>query len=509
MQSYSLKAFKINIKLLVLVPIVLLASNTYGQNYRGRLDSLFSTRHKEGMFNGNILIAQGGHIVYQRAYGYANQEKKIFNRELSRSDLGSTSKLFTAVAVLQLKEKGQIRLEDAVVKYLPDFPFPAITIRHLLTHTSGLPDFQIFDAYYAEDPHRILKNNDVIPAIKRYGKVLFNPGEHWSYSSPGMALLASIVEKVSRTPFEKYLAIHIWEPAGMHHTYINSLSAPITDTNRVENYATDAYFSSSLYRADTMRRHRQFSQESGALLGPGLIVSDTKDLFLFDQALYTSILLKPTSLKEAFTPIRLNNGEYAHPEPWLGDTLFGLGWFILQDDYSGKIVLHTGKHAGIVTVFLRNITKRQTIVLFDNTESYGLNNTVLNALNILNDKPYILLKRSLAKLYSNELFQYGVDFAIGHFNQLKTDTANYYLNVQEMDYSGHQLLDNGHAMLGLETLKLLTLIDPANWFPYYSYGIALQQAGKTTEAIMALRKALTINPKEKDAINALKEILKH
>ena len=116
----------------------------------------------------------------------------------SRFHLASTSKLFTAVAVLQLKEKGLIKLTDPVSTYLPDFPYTRITVWHLLTHTSGLPDFQIFEPYYHQDPNRILTNVDVIPALKRYGKVLFEAGEKWSYSSPGTALLTAIVEKIAR-----------------------------------------------------------------------------------------------------------------------------------------------------------------------------------------------------------------------------------------------------------------------------------------------------------------------
>lgn len=394
-----MKDYKKIVRALSIGAILLLTffRTVFGQTEATRLDSLFTMRNKEAMLNGNVLIAQDGRIVYQKAFGFANLSKKIVNTTSSHSDLGSVSKLFTAVAVMQLKEKGKLRLEDAVIKYLPSFPYPNITIRHLLTHTSGLPDFQIFDLYYNEDPHRILTNKDVIPAIKRFGKLLFEPGEKWSYSSPGMALLASIVEKVSGLTFDKYLDKRFWKPAGMYHTYINSLSAPVKDTTRVDNYATSDFLSTNLYLADTMRRHTQFSQISGALLGPGLVVSDTRDLFLFDQALYSGKLLSESSMQEAFTPIKLNNGEYAMPEPWLAQTRFGLGWFIVEGNPAGKMVLHTAKHAGIVTVFIRNITTHQTLVMFDNTESYGLNNTALNAFYILNKKPLVPLKRSLAK----------------------------------------------------------------------------------------------------------------
>jgi CubicO group peptidase (beta-lactamase class C family) len=482
-----------------------LISSTYGQAKGGRLDSLFSARHKQGMFNGNVLVAENNRIVYQQAFGVADIERKVPNHLLSRSELASTSKLFTAVAVLQLYEKGLLRLDDPVVKYLSDFPYPNISIRHLLTHTSGLPDFQIFDSYYQQDPHRILTNRDVIPAIVRYGKLLFNPGDRWSYSSPGMALLADIVVKISGQGFEQYLKKHIWIPAGMHHTYINSISAPVRDNLRVIGYSTSAFFSSDLQRTDTMSRHKQFSHVSGAILGPGLVVSDARDLLFFDQALYTGKVLNAATLEQAFTPIRLSGGEFAHPEPWLGETFFGLGWFILQNP-SGKIVLHTGKHAGIVTIFMRNLTRHQTLVMLDNTESLGLNNTALNAFNILNGKPISVFKKSLAKMYVNNLYKSGADPALCNFNALKADTGSFYMDPQEMVYGGLQFMENGHQKEGLETLRLVTVLDPQNSLPYYAYGLGLKMAGKTPEAIMMYQKALAINPGDKAASDALKQM---
>jgi len=159
----------------------------WSQAVLGRLDSLFTSRYNNSQLNGNILIAQNGTILYQHAFGYADREKKISNTLTSRSHLASVSKLFTAVAILQLKEKGKIKLNEPVNKYLPAFPYANVTIKHLLTHTSGLPDFQIFEPYYEQDPEQVVTNADLIPAVKKYGKLLFDPGEKWSYSSPGTA----------------------------------------------------------------------------------------------------------------------------------------------------------------------------------------------------------------------------------------------------------------------------------------------------------------------------------
>lgn len=496
------------VKLSVRTVIVVIVScqPVWSQDVATRLDSLFTTRHSNSQFNGNVLIAENGAVLYQRSFGYADREKKFLLLKTSRFHLASTSKLFTAVAILQLKEKGLIKLNEPVIKYLPDFPYADITVWHLLTHTSGLPDFQIFEPYYQEDPKRILTNVDLIPAIKRHGKVLFEPGEKWSYSSPGTALLATIVEKVTHLKFEQYLKKHIWNISGMHNTYINSLNAFVEDEKRVKNYAWPTIFSDNLQSADSIPKHKQFSQISGALIGPGLVVSDSYDLFLFDQALYAGKLLKQTTMDEAFTPIKLNNGTYAQPEPFLGKTAFGLGWFILTEDPSHKTVLHTGKNGGIVTIFLRDLTKKQTFILLDNSESYGLNNTTLNAIRILNKAPLLTLKESLAFTYAKDIKRRGTDFALSHFNQLKSDTLHYYLNLYEMDFVGHQLISYDQTEQGLETLRLLTQMNPDNWFPYYSYGKALLESGKKEEAAMTLNKSLLLSPDNKEVKQVLEQL---
>lgn len=478
------------------------------QHVATRLDSLFTARYNKSMFSGNVLIAQNGGVLYQHSFGYADRENKMLNTKTSRFDLASTSKLFTAVAILQLKERGLLKLNEPVTKYLHDFPYDNITIWHLLTHTSGLPDFQIFEPYYQEAPRRILTNADLIPAIKRYGKVLFKPGEKWSYSSPGTALLASIVAEVTHIKFEQYLKKHILDIAGMHNTYINSLSKFVEDGKRVKSYAMPSIFSDTLERADTMQKHRMFSQMSGALIGPGLVVSDANDLFLFDQALYAGKLLKQITMEEAFTPIKLNDGTYAQPEPFLGKTAFGLGWFILTEDPSHKIVLHTGKHAGIVTIFLRDLTQKQTFILLDNAESYGLNNTTLNAMRILDNAPLLVLKESLAFTYARDIKKRGTDFAVSHFNELKPDTLHYYLNLYEMDYVGHQLISYQQTAQGLETLRLLTQMDSGNWFPYYSYGKALLESGKKEEAAMTLNRSLSLSPGNKEVQQVMEQLKK-
>jgi CubicO group peptidase (beta-lactamase class C family) len=497
------------LKLLTSLVIFWFANNANqqacAQDARARLDTLFTTGYATGRINGQVLIAQNGSVIYERSFGLADRQHKIPVSSISHFNLASVSKLFTAVAVLQLKEKGTLKLTDPVVKYLPEFPFPNVTIRHLLTHTSGLADFDLFDEYYDKDSTKVLTNAYVMPAIKHRGKLLFEPGDKWSYSSFGMALLAAIVEKVTGLKFEQYLKKYIWEPSGMQSTYINSLSAPVADPSQVKIYARASLFSDSLRSNESIPGNRKFAWVSGALLGPGLVISDDHDLLRFDQALYAGKLLKQATMDEAFTPIKLNNGEYARPEPFLGKTGFGLGWFLLLEDPARKIVLHTGKQGGLVTIFVRDITRKQTFILLDNAGSEGLNNLTINAIRILDDKPILVLKKSLAFTYARDVANRGIDFAVSHFNQIRSDTVNHYFHLFEFVYVGYQLITL-KKQEGMETLRLLTQINPDNWFPYFSYGKALFESGFKEEATMNLNKSLSLSPGNKEVMSVLEQM---
>lgn len=359
-----------------------------------RIDSMLNMLYENHNLNGNVLVAEKGSVLYKKSFGYANTEKGQLNNDSTRFQLASIGKTFTAVAVLQLKEKGKIKLDDPVAKYLPDFPFPDITIRHLLSHTSGLPDLQIFDPYVAERPEIIIDNSLVIPALKRSGKLNFKPGERWSYSNPGYCVLALVIEKVSKLKFMDYLAKNIWKPSGMTNTYSYSIPLAIPDPLRGESYRMPIY-SYQLQKVDTMMKFKALLVNFGGVQGLGFIASTAQDLLNFDNTLYNGKLLTSETLAEAYTPVKLTSGQDAIVEP--GKLSFGLGWFIRNDVSKGNIVSHSGFIPGGATIFIRNITTRQTIILLDNAESEGLHTTGENVMNIMTGKKLLPQKNRLSK----------------------------------------------------------------------------------------------------------------
>ena len=149
------------------------------QSYINRLDTFFNQLSEENKINGNVLVPENGKVVFSRSFGYADIETNLPNTDQTRFNMASVSKPFTAVAIFILIEKGKLRLDDRLSKYLTDFPFPEITIRQLLSHTSGLPNTEeLFTPLLKRDSTHVVTNADILPELKNYGKSLrFTPGD--------------------------------------------------------------------------------------------------------------------------------------------------------------------------------------------------------------------------------------------------------------------------------------------------------------------------------------------
>ena len=493
---------------LLLILLHGITNELQAQDKPARLDSLFASLFDQHEFNGNVLVAEKGEVVYRRSFGYADVGSKLLNTDQTAFNLASVSKTFTAVAILQLKQSGKLKLDDPFIKYFPDFPWRQITLRHLLSHTSGLPDYQIFEKPYSEHPEKIYSLNDLIPALKNDSRgLLFKTGERYSYSNTGFGLLALLVEKLTAMKFPDYLAKYIFKPAGMVHTYIETPLLSVADKNRAQRYEFLSYSPGQLKRIDSVKGDHIQSVILGAIVGPTAVVSTTGDLLKFDEALYGGLLLKQQVLEEAFVPALLNNGDKAANGRANTKSYYGLGWMILQDSTYGKVVWHSGGASGVVTVFLRNITRKQTVVVLDNVTHRGLHPEGVNAFYILNNGPIFGGKRSLAKDYVITLHQKGADAAAVLFNELKADTSHYFMDEMELNKLGYNLMNDGFLKEALEAFKFNTLLYPASFNTYDSYAEALAGAGRKEEAIKMYEKSIVLNPQNeggKKALNQLK-----
>jgi CubicO group peptidase (beta-lactamase class C family) len=508
-------------KIRFFILFILFWTNSFAQNSSQRLDNYFTTTINP--INGNILVAENGKPIYKKSFGFADFKNKIPNSETSRFNIASVSKTFTAVSILQLKEKGKIDIDKPVKKYLPEFPYDDITIRHLLSHTSGLPDYYFYDETYEKEPLRIYTNKDILNDLNKfYFPLSFKPGEKWDYANINYCLLAAVVEKVSGQNFQDYLQKNIFSKAEMFDSYLlKEYPQQQNDTNRVHNHKLIRFYAE--IPVDIENNNFGFfntrTYRYSGFNGEGKIVSTTNDLLKYDQSLYNGILLKQATLEEAFTPTKLNNGEFAENSKTLGKNYYGLGWFIFDDVSKGKIVWHTGGVPGALSIFLRNISKNQTVILLDNAFSNGVYKNGVNAMSILNNtEPSLIAKRSIAEDYGKVLVSKGIDSAFFKFQQLKDDSVHYFLNEEEMIRLGGELLEdkslkgNNNLELALEVCKLNILLFPNslnayNWNVYSWYAYALAQVGRKEEAVWFYQKSLKIKPDD-EVKGYLEELLK-
>ncbi len=331
----------------LLTPFLALGQPAFKQS----LDSLFNAYND---FSGAVLIADQGKPVYEKAFGYRDYESKT---PLQRSDifeLASVSKQFTAMIIMMLKEKGKLDYDDPVEKYL-SIPYKGITIRNLLTHTGGLPDYQdIMDKHW--DKSKVAGNEDCIAYLNQYAPPKsFEPGTKYEYSNTGYLLLASVAEKAGGMDFIEMCRKWIFQKLKMKSTDIRTLE----EKKQTPNFALGYIYVAKrqqYVRADSFPSSN-YTIWLGNRKGPGRISSTAEDLLKWDQALYTAKLVKPSTLQEAFSPMKLSDGKLSN---------YGFGWDLSSDSTLGKIVMHNGDNPGYKTEIIRCIDKKKTIILLCN-----------------------------------------------------------------------------------------------------------------------------------------------
>lgn len=485
------------------------ASILHAQNMTAKMDSEFKTQSRNGLLMGNLLVAAHGKVVYQRSFGLRNIAARQPNTTASAFALASVSKQFTATAVLQLKERGKLRLDDHLALYFPDFPFPEITIRQLLNQTSGLPDYQIFDALIEKEPGRVFGNKDIIPALKLWNKGLgFKPGEDWQYANMNYCLLALLVEKLSAQTLQNYLTKNIFRPSGMQHTYVENLLIKTNNPDRTANYEYPTYYAQGLVNVDSIAADHQMSYNLGGFYGQGGLTTTAEDLLLFDNAFFSGKLINHDDFEAAMSPVKLKNGQMAHAGDnfgGLGPSGYGFGWFILNDTTKGKIVWHDGSRPGISAVHLHNLLTDQTVILLENTPEDG-NATAVCAYRLLRGEVPPVQGIPMIRLYSRELVHSGADAAAVRLSAMRHNPTYRMPADYEWVHLSYELSANkSYAPLALEALKTAILVYPENnWYIDQGYAIALEAAGKKDLAIFMFKKCLAENPNADYAQGRLK-----
>lgn len=308
------------------------------------IDSLFTAFDAPGMPGASVVVIRDGEVIVRKSYGLADVDSGKAVTPATNFRLASLSKAFTATATLLLVADGKLALSDPASKYLPELPSHArdVTLRHLLTHTSGLRDYEEF----VPDTQTLqVKDIDALKLIAaRADKLSFAPGSEWKYSNSGYALLALVVERVSGERYAMFLQRRIFEPLGMHNT--------VAFEDGVNLVTSRAY--GHRVRGDSVRRTDQ--SNTSAVLGDGGIYSSIDDLALWDAALARGTLIPDSLWREATTPYRLTDGRA---------TEYGYGWFV--DQFEGHVRhRHHGETRGFTNSIYRFPEQRLTTIVLTN-----------------------------------------------------------------------------------------------------------------------------------------------
>ncbi len=312
---------------------------------KAMMESLVREAHEKGLFTGTWLYAENGIIVGKGAVGRRDPGNALPMREDCVFDLASVSKNFTATAVLLLRKRGLLRLEDEITKFFPEIPYRGVTVRHLLNHTGGLPDYMDWIAGTAEKEHTIPGNEIIVRFLLECGEApSFAPGEQFEYSNTGYCLLAQIVEKVSGVPFEEFMRKNVFEPAEMMSTRIVHRRK---DRLTPENLAYGLVLERDQYvLPDDTDGDSHCVVPLDGMNGDGVVHSNIFDLLAWDSACRHEALLTKEEQELMYTPGKLNSGEDSGKDDEAGSVGYGFGWAIFEDEKLGRIVGHSGGWPG-------------------------------------------------------------------------------------------------------------------------------------------------------------------
>lgn len=369
-------------KALIILFAIISTLNGSAQEFDKKIEILIDKAAKLYRFNGTILVSKKGQIILEKGYGFQDIKNNISNAPNTIYQVGSTTKQFTAAVILKLAEQNKLALDDKVSKYFPEFKINQnITIKHLLTHTSGI--FEIFrDPLFIKENKQLPMSKEKMLSFYIDKPLYFEPGTQYSYCNSGYQLLGLIIERITGKPYESNVRELILKPLKMNHSgfnfsELNSAQKAIGYTK----YSKDKYVESIPW-------------DSTATYSAGALYSTANDLYLWHKGLLNNKVLKKSTLKEAYTPFLEG---------------YGLGCFI-DTLYQKKVISHGGNIEGFTSYFGRIEEDDVSIILLNNIYNREIESIGTSILAILYDKPYRFFEE--AKISNDALEKYVGDYEI-------------------------------------------------------------------------------------------------
>ena len=410
--------------------------------------------HEDGEFTGSVLVAQAGIVIYRDAIAPTPDDaRKLLT---SPSNIGSLAKGFTAMAVMMLAEQGKLSYDDLIARHVTELAgaTPDITIRHLLTHTSGIPDVGDLGI----DRPR-LRETDVVNAIRTHHGRFARPGLKYRYSNTGYILLGMAVENVAGRTFDAFLQSAIFDPLRMNDT-----------------------------------RPERGPRTAEEAKGHGELVSTADDLLKWDQAFAGEKLVRAKTLMEGLVPPKVAEGE----------SIYAFGWNVVQKD-GDTYMWHQGNAGGPRAFLGRRVRDRIAVIILTRGNSRRIE--IADAIvNILHGRPFVPPKLSLARRLLPVIESQGIEHGLALYWQLRSDPDKRYdFSEVELNSLGYTLLDRGRNADAVRVFDLNVRQFPASSNALDSLGDALSQSGRRAEAAQAYSRALELDSSN---VNARAKLLK-
>ena len=461
-----------NFKYLILL-FLFPGSLTNAQDKAKQIDELVQKYYALELINGSILAAENGNIIYDKAVGYADFEKKIENKPDTKFRLASVTKQFTATLIMQLVEKGKLKLDGKLSDYLPYYRKDIgdkVTIHHLLNHTSGIPGYTELPGFMTEEVGKKAVVKDFV--IKFCSNDLsFEPGAQWSYSNSGYFILGAVIEEVTGKTYETVLKENILDPLGMSNSGYDH--SDMVYENKAIGYTIGF---------DSTRPARFI--DMSIPYAAGSMYSTVEDMYKWDRALYTEKILKEESLDKMFTP---------------GLSNYGYGWGIsyapLEGDKKVKVIIHSGGIFGFNTLIVRFPDDGHLIVILNNIDDGAYASELAKGIR------YVLYgleppapKQSAARMLGKLIIEKGLSEALKEFEAIKENKTDYQLAENDMNNLGYFFLQQGKVKEAIEVFKLNVAAFPESFNVYDSLGEAYMADGDKENAIINYKKSLELNP---------------
>ena len=476
---FQFRNFKNCFKALLLSIIIQISTTTsiVAQSKPAELDNLMTHYYTNGIFNGTILVSENGKVIYRKAFGYLNN---VTNQKLtpeSSFGLASVSKQFTAMGIMILKEKNKLSYDDKLIKYFPEFPPYAndIKIRNLLNHTSGLPQY---DDYNAKDD---LSNSDVLRILTGTNQLDFKTGEKYTYNNGGYVLLGLIIEKISGQSLAEFLKENVFDPLKMKNTQVFNNSEI-----KIEN------------RAIGYNRLGDLDDFKISHTGSTGMFSNVDDLFLWEQSLYTQKLVSKKTMDEAFSSAILNNGSIFN---------YGFGWRI-NDINNQKSIEHSGRQFGYRTFIKRNLTKNYSYILLTNIgDAILLKDINVGIESILTSSPYELPKIPVFSKLKESLKNNSIDAAIEATKKaIKETPEKFAFDGDAVNELGYKYLNDKKIKDAFSLFKFNVELNPNSSNAYDSLGEIYLVLKDTVHAVENYKKSAELDPNNANAIQVLTKL---